>query len=210
MARKFFRSADRAPKPAAVRAADPTAKRCAPDPFSAVLPAIAGLGAISSVASVNWGSGSEDVSRTRSRRKAGRALRDLENNCLGLHEVFRRFLRYPDVFGGARGSAASPLKFGVHGPRLAAEEIRAYQQVMNDMASLLVQTTQNVFDVMGGIEDGSITAPEEVFFAFGEAQDRLNRVIQDRATLGEAVKIGEEVALELTELIRKLQAHMME
>lgn len=209
MVRKLFRSGKQAPKPTPASALD-AAKRCAPDPFSAVLPAIAALGAISSVASVSWGTAEDGVGRTRSRRKAGRALRDLENCCLGLHEIFRRFLRYPDVFGGAGGSAASPLKFGVHGPRLAPEETRAYQQLMNDMASLLVQTTQNVFDVIAGIEDGSIRAPEEVFFAFGEAQDRLNRVIQDRATLGQAVKVGEEVAQELTELTRKLQTHMME
>ena len=208
MARKS-RLAKRPPVHAPTSAVD-QGTRCAPDPFAAVLPAIAALGAISSVATVNWVAQDMDGLRNRSRRKAGKALRDLENCCLGLQEIFRRFLRYPDVFGGAGGSAASPLKFGVHGPRLAAEETRFYQQVVNDTASMLVSATQNSFDVMAAVEDGSITAPEEVFFSFGEAQDRLNRLIQERATLAETVKVGAEVAEQLVGLVRKLRAHMME
>ena len=76
---------------------------------------------------------------------------------------------------------------------------------MNDIASHFVLAAQNAFDVMTAIEDGDIDAPEEVFFAFGEQQDRLNTIIQTRATLRTAVDTGAEIAKRLTELVRELR-----
>jgi hypothetical protein len=181
--------------------------RMPPDPFAAVLPALAALGAVTSIAAINW-SGQEKVgTRTRTKRKTGAALRDLETCCMGLAEIFRRFQKHPRVFAGGGGQAAAPLKFGVHGQRIRADAQRLYLQLMNDIASMLVLATQNAFDVMTAIEDGDIEAPEEIFFGFGEQQERLNEVIQSRATLKVAVATGVEIADRLVALVRELKKH---
>ena len=181
--------------------------RLAPDPFTAVLPALAALGAIASIATINWTAQERTPERSRAKRKAGTALRDLETCCLGLQEIFRRFQRNPRLFAGEGAPASSPLKFGVHGPRVATDSARLFQQLINDVASMLVLASQNAFDVMSAVEDGEIDAPEEVFFGFGEQQERLNKLIQMRATLKASVDTGAEVALRLTELVRELKKH---
>jgi len=172
--------------------------RLAPDPFTAVLPALAALGAIASIATINWAAQERTPDRARSKRKAGTALRDLETCCLGLQEIFRRFQRNPR------------LKFGVHGPRVGTDAARLFQQLINDVASMLVLASQNAFDVMSAVEDGEINAPEELFFGFGEQQERLNKLIQARATLKASVDAGAEVAGKLTELVRELKKHRPE
>lgn len=184
--------------------------RIAPDPFTAVLPAIAALGAIASIATVNWMAQERSASRPRAKRKPGTALRDLETCCLGLSEIFRRFQRNPRLYGGEKGQGSSPLKFGVHGPRVGADAARLYQQLINDVASMLVLASQNAFDVMCAVEDGEIDAPEELFFGFGEEQERLNKLIQDRATLKQSVDTGLDVANRLTELVQQLKQYRVE
>jgi hypothetical protein len=81
---------------------------------------------------------------------------------------------------------------------------------MNDVASMLVLASQNAFDVMCAVEDGEINAPEEIFFGFGECQDRLNKLIQNRATLKATVETGAEVAERLTLLVRDLKKYKVE
>lgn len=184
--------------------------RLAPDPFTAVLPALSALGAIASIASINWAAQDKTPERARARRKAGTALRDLETCCMGLVEIFRRFQRNPRLFAGEGASAASPLKFGVLGARVPADGARLFQQLVNDVASMLVLAAQNSFDVMCAVEDGEIEAPEELFFAFGEAQERLNKVIQGRATLKVSVDTGLELAERLLHLVRELKRHRKE
>jgi hypothetical protein len=184
--------------------------RLAPDPFTAVLPALAALGAIASIATINWTAQERTPERSRAKRKAGTALRDLETCCLGLQEIFRRFQRNPRLFAGEGAPASSPLKFGVHGPRVATDSAKLFQQLINDVASMLVLASQNAFDVMSAVEDGEIDAPEELFFGFGEQQERLNKLIQMRATLKASVDTGAEVALRLTELVRELKKHRPE
>jgi hypothetical protein len=184
--------------------------RLAPDPFTAVLPALAALGAIASIAAVNWTAPERTPDRAKSKRKAGTALRDLETCCLGLQEIFRRFQRNPKLFAGEGAPASSPLKFGVHGPRVGVDAARLFQQLINDVASMLVLASQNAFDVMSAVEDGEINAPDPLFFGFGEQQERLNKVIQARATLKATVDTGAEVALRLTELVRELKKHRVE
>lgn len=186
---------------------DDTDTRMPPDPFAAVLPALAALGAIASIAAINWSGQEKVATRTRTKRKTGPALRDLETCCMGLVEIFRRFQKHPRVFAGEGGQAAAPLKFGVHGQRIRADAQRLYLQLMNDIASMLVLATQNAFDVMTAIEDGDIEAPEEIFFGFGEQQDRLNGLIQSRAPLRVAVDTGAEVADGLVALVRELKKH---
>lgn len=184
--------------------------RISPDPFAAVLPALAALGAIASMAAVNWVAQERTPDRTRSKRKAAVAIRELESCCLGLQEIFRRFQRHPKLFAGEGAQAASPLKFGVHGVRVGPEIARQYQQSINDIASMLVLASQNSFDVMSAIEDGEIDAPEELFFGFGEQQERLNTLISQRATLKTIVETGLSVAEQLTELVRALRRHRIE
>lgn len=181
--------------------------RTAPDPFAAVLPAIAALGAISSIATINWVAEERNDDRARARRKPGTALRDLESCCLGLIEIFRRFRRNPRLFAGEGAQGSSPMKFGVHGPRVEAESCRHYHRLMNDIASMLVLASQNAFDVMCAIEDGYIDPPEQFFFDLGEQQERLNGLIQSRATLKQTVDTGHDVAVRLSALIATLKTH---
>jgi hypothetical protein len=186
---------------------DDSDTRMPPDPFAAVLPALAALGAITSIAAINWSGEEKVATRTRTKRKTGAALRDLETCCLGLAEIFRRFQRHPRVFVGEGGQAAAPLKFGVHGQRIRADSQRLYLQLMNDIASMLVLAAQNAFEVMTAIDDGDIEAPEEIFFAFGGEQDRLNAIILSRSTLGVAVDTGAEIAERLVSLVRELKKY---
>ena len=115
-----------------------------------MLPALAALGAIASIATINWAAQERTPDRAKSKRKAGTALRDLETCCLGLQEIFRRFQRNPKLFAGEGAPASSPLKFGVHGPRVGTDAARLFQQLINDVASMLVLASQNAFDVMCG------------------------------------------------------------
>ena len=181
--------------------------RIAPDPFAAVLPAIAALGTIASIATINWAARERTTDRMRPKRKAVTALRELETCCLHLTEIFRRFQRNPKLFAGEGAQGSSPLKFGVHGPRVGLDAAKLYQQSINDVASMLVLASQSAFEVMCAVEDGTIDAPEEIFFGFGECQDRLNKLIQNRATLKASVDTGAEVADKLTSLVRDLKKY---
>jgi hypothetical protein len=191
-------------------ASDDPDTRVPPDPFAAVLPALAALGAVASIAAINWSAQDKTPDRSKSKRKAGTALRDLETCCMGLGEIFRRFQRNPKLFAGDGRSVSSPMKFGVHGTRVGAEAARAYQQIINDVASMLVLSSQNAFDVMSAVEDGEIVAPEELFFGFGEQQERLNSLIQSRATLKGCVEAGVEIADKLCVLVRELKKYRLE
>lgn len=183
-----------------------TDTRIAPDPFAAVLPALAALGAISSIAAVNWMGQERQGDRARNKRKPAVVLKDLESCCLGLQEIFRRFHRYPKLFAGEGGTQASPMKFGVHGVRIEPAGIRLYQQLVNDIASMLVLAAQNSFDLMCAVEDGEVSVPEVICFAFGEEQERLNKLIQGRAPLKACVETGLDIAEKLTGHVRKLRS----
>lgn len=181
--------------------------RNAPDPFAAVLPALAALGAVACIASINWSAEERTPERPKARRRASTALRDLETCCMGLIEIFRRFQRNPKLFCGEGATVNTPLKFGVHGIRVSGDEARMYQQIVNDVASMLVLASQNAYDVMSAVEDGEIDAPEEIFFGFGECQDSLNDLIQQRATLKASVDRGLEIACRLAALVAELKKH---
>jgi len=181
--------------------------RIAPDPFVVVLPALSALGAVSCIAAVNWAAEDKTPDRPRAQRKAAAALRDLESCCVGLQEIFKRFQKNPRMFCGEGASASSPLKFGVHGPRLTGDETRLFTQIMNDTASMMVLAAQNAQDVMAAVEDGELNPPEELFYAFGDAQEALNKLIQDRATMKQTVDGGAAIAGQLTELVRQLKAY---
>lgn len=193
-----------------VEASSDADSRIAPDPLALVLPAISALGAIASIAAINWVGHEKTPDRTRSRRKSGVALKDLESCCMGLQEIFKRLARNPTLFVGEGAGATSPLKFGVCGPRVGQVLSRSYHQLMNDTASMLVLAWQNAFDVMSAIEDGEIQAPEELFYGFGEQQERLNKLIQGRATLKVIVDTGVEVSERLTSLVRELKTYRVD
>ncbi|MDX2308018.1 MAG: hypothetical protein NW216_07265 [Hyphomicrobium sp.] len=182
-----------------------TGGRIAPDPFTAVLPALAALGAIASIAAINWTQEERTPDRSKSRRKAQTALRELETCCLGLSEIFRRFQRNPRLFAGEGSPGGAPMKFGVHGVRTAADGSRLFHQTMNDVASMLVLASQNAFDVMCAVEDGEIDAPEALYFRFADCQETLNKLIQNRASLKTAVETGTTIAETLTALVRELK-----
>jgi len=179
--------------------------RIAPDPFTAVLPALAALGAIASIAAVNWVAQDRTPDRTKSKRKVVVALRDLEKCCIGLQEIFKRFHKAKKLFAGEGAAVTSPLKFGVHGTRVGPVAIRIYHQSMNDIASMMVLASQNAFEVMAAIEDGEIEPPDEVFYGFGDAQEQLNKLILERATLKTSVEQGLAVAVALTGLVQQLK-----
>lgn len=188
----------------------PSDTRSGTDPCSAVLPAIAALGAIASIAGINWVAQDKTPERSKAKRKAATALRDLETCCLGLKEIFRRFQKYPDLFCGEGASPNSPLKFGVHSARLSPDQARMFQQIINDVASMLVLASQNAFDVMSAVEDGEIDAPEQLYFRFGECQLKLNELLQSRATLKTSVDVGLEVSERLTALVRDMKTYRVD
>ena len=185
-----------------------TDTRIAPDPFAVVLPALSALGAIASIAAVNWMAEERTPERARAKRKAGVALKDLESCCIGLQEIFKRLHKSPRLFGGEGSSSqGAPLKFGVHGPRIGPTDAKLFKQSINDVASMLVLAAQNAFDVMSAIEDGALNPPDEVFYGFGEAQEQLNKLLTERATLKETVDGGTRVALDLTRLVQELKKY---
>ena len=206
----IFNRNDKAPEHEPRKASKAEADmRTAPDPFAAVLPAISALGAIASIAAINWVGQERTPDRSRSRRKAGMALKDLESCCMQLQEIFRKFQKHPKLFTG-EGAPAAPMKFGVHGARVEADAVRLYQQIVTDVASVLVLAAHNSFEAMSSIEDGEINAPEDIFFGFGEQQERLNKLIQSRATLKVTVDTGVEIAEKLTGLVRELKKYKLE
>jgi hypothetical protein len=184
--------------------------RTAPDPLAALLPALSALGAVASIAAINWVAQERTPDRSRSRRKAGMALRDLESCCLGLQEIFKRFIKSPKLFVGEGASATAPMKFGVYGPRVDAETAKLYQQLINDVASMLVLAAHNSYEAMSAIEDGEIEAPEAVFFGFGEQQERLNKLLTQRPGLKPTIETGLDIADKLTGLVRELKKYKIE
>jgi hypothetical protein len=181
--------------------------RLAPDALAAVLPALAALGAVASIAAVAWAGQDATGPRPRPMRKPDMAMRDLEGCCMGLEEIFKRLKRSPRLFTGVGGAAASPLKFGVIGMRVGADEARLYQQLITDVASVLVLASQNSYDVMAAVEDGEFNAPEDIFERFGREQERLNALLLSRAPLPATVDMGLEIATALTEIVRDLKRY---
>ncbi len=108
----------------------------------------------------------------RPKRKAVTALRELETCCLHLTEIFRRFQRNPKLFTGegAQGILAAQVR-RARSARQFRMLRRLYQQAINDVASMLVLASQSAFEVMCAVEDGTVDAPETIFFGFGECQD---------------------------------------
>lgn len=181
--------------------------RTAPEPLTLLLPAMAALGAIASIAAVAYTAEDRTADRPRVKRRVDQILRDLEISTAGIAELLRRIKRAGRSFGleGPVGGAA--LKFGLAGQRLEAGAGPLYHQLANDLATMLVLATQNSFECISAVEDGEIEAPEEVFQGFAAAQEKLNGLLVHRAGARTVVDEGIEIAQSLTGLVRQLKLH---
>jgi hypothetical protein len=186
------------------------AARIIPDPLAAVLPALSALGAITSIASVHWIGETRESVPQRPRRKTSLVLRDLENDCLRLQEIFKRLFRAMRVIGDERSIATAPFKFGLSAVRSDGDTQRFILSALDDTGRVLATVGSNAFDVMCAIEDSHIEAPESLFFAFGEMQERLNRLIAERASVKAIVETGLDTAVKLTGLVIELKRHVKE
>jgi hypothetical protein len=61
---------------------------------------------------------------------------------------------------------------------------------------------------MAAIEDGEIEAPERLFERLGDAQEKLNALIMQRAPIFKLIEDGIVLGAELTDVIRQLKAHV--
>lgn len=182
--------------------------RIAPDPFAVVLPALAALGAIASIAAAGWVAEDSPSGRnSETTRRAQIAAKELETSCVGMGEIFRRLQRQPELFSGDGRYLTSRMKFGVQGGRTAQSTAALYDRLINDIAAMLVLAAQNANAVMRAVEDGEFNAPDALFNAFGECQDDLNVLLQERATLTTCIDKGIELAGRLTALVRELRSH---
>lgn len=180
--------------------------RIAPDPYAALLPALSALGAVASIAAVGWvAEDNPSGQRPETKRRAAIAVQELETCCLGLGEIFRRFQRHPEIFADDGRISTTPMKFGVQGGRVARSTSALFDRLINDIAAMLVLASENACAVMAGVEDGAIEAPDALFFAFGECQDELNCLLQDRASIRACISKGVEISDRLTALIRELK-----
>ncbi|MEN2494996.1 MAG: hypothetical protein TECD_00908 [Hyphomicrobiaceae bacterium hypho_1] len=175
--------------------------RVAPDPLTAVLPALSVLATIASIALMNWIAEECKQDDIKPKRKVSAALQDLERCCLIIQDVFRRFHRAQALFK----EQELPIKFGVHGVRVSRSALKIYQNSIDDIASMMVVASQNSFEVMMAIEDGVINPPDEIFYGFGEAQEQLNCVLVERVSMQYSVEVGLQVALKLADLVKKLK-----
>ncbi len=171
----------------------------ATDPLTAILPAIAALGCICSIAAVLWVGREPDAAKQKPRRKPAVAVRDLETDCLVLQEVFRRLARNLKAAANEHNGATQPLKFGLHQLDIAPDSLIA------DIARVLPSVSQNANDVMRAVESGAIEAPEAVFYGLGDCQERLNRLLMERASIRVMIGQGLGLSERLTEYVQTLK-----
>jgi hypothetical protein len=179
--------------------------RPAPEPLTLVLPALAALGAVASIAAVAFMAQDRDADRPRVKRRVDVILKDLETACLGLGEILKRVRRHARQLGLDGPAGTVPMKLGLVGGRVDVPGGQLYHQLVNDLATMLVLATQNSFDAVNAIEDGEIEAPEDLLYAMGDAQERLNTLLVQRASLRTTVDQSIEIAAELTALVQRLK-----
>ncbi|HFB2048418.1 MAG: hypothetical protein HRT83_02855 [Hyphomicrobiaceae bacterium] len=175
--------------------------RVAPDPLTAVLPALSVLATVASISLMNWIAEECELDRVRPKRKTSAALQNLERCCLALQGVFRRFHKAQSLFK----EHDSPMKFGMHGTRVSQSAIKIYHSSIDDIASMMVVASQNSYEIMVAIEDGIINPPDDLFFGFGEVQEQINSLFLKRDTMQSAVEVGLQIAIKLTALVKQLK-----
>ena len=174
------------------------------DPVAVVLPALAALGAIAGIAVMPFVAQDRAPQHGRGHRKASAAIRDLETDSLQLQEIFRRLQRNLRSASGGQAVAAAPLKFGLFGVDLADASLVA------EIARVLGASVKDTGDVMRAIEDGSIDATDDLCNDFGLCQERLSKLVIERASVRTAIDEGLAVSLRLTELIAELKRSVKE
>jgi hypothetical protein len=180
-------------------AVDGTEPGAATDPLTALLPALAALGCICSIAAVLWVGREAGAPKLKPRRKPSVAVRDLETDCLILQEVFRRLARNLKAVDSDHSGATQPLKFGLHQLDIAPDSLIA------DIARVLPSVSQNANDVMRAVESGAIEAPEDVFYGLGECQERLTRLLSERASIRVMIGQGMGLSERLTGYVQTLK-----
>ncbi len=178
---------------------DLASERLPCDPAAVVLPALSALGAISAIAVIPFVGQERQPERGRGRRKPAASVRDLETDCLQLQEIFRRLQRTLRSAPGGQAVASSPLKFGLYGVDLADAAL------VGEIARVLGTAVRNTGDVMHAIEDGGIEAPDALCHSFGECQERLSKLVIERASVKTAIEEGLAISLRLTELVIDLK-----
>ena len=174
-----------------------------------VLPAIAALGSVASIAAVAWLAEDRTGDRPRVKRRIDMILKDLETSCLGTAEILRRVIRHSPMFGLLGATSGAAMKFGLLGTRVDAQQGQIYVQLVNDVATMLVLATQASFDTTNAIEDGDINPPEALIYRFGEAQDKLNALLTARASIKLTVEAALSVAETLVVLVRELKTYKL-
>lgn len=169
------------------------------DPAAVVLPALAALGAIAAIAVVPFVAQDRAPELGRNRRKPSAAVRDLETDCLQLQEIFKRLQRNLRSAPGGQAVAASPLKFGLFGVDLADAGL------VGEIARVLGTAVRNTGDVMRAIEDDGIEAPEQLCQEFGVCQEKLSKLVIERASVRVALDEGLAVSITLTQLVQDLK-----
>ena len=169
------------------------------DPAAVVLPALSALGAIAAIAVMPFVAQDRVPESGRGRRKPAAAVRDLETDCLQLQEIFRRLQRTLRAAPGGQAVAASPLKFGLFGVDLADAGLLA------EIARVLGAAVRDTGDVMRAMEEGGVDAPELLCHQFGECQERLSKLVIDRASVRVAIDEGLAVSVRLTGLVQELK-----
>lgn len=180
--------------------------RIAPDPMAVVLPGLAGLGAIASIAAIDWVGNQRAERPSGPRRRVATVLRDLERVTTDLEDVFRRLNRNFRMFVNEHGAPAAPPKFGVHGLNIPQRSFHLYQALVVETAGLVGPASQCSFDVMCLIEEGQIEPPQETFYALSSAQERLSHLLRERMTLLNLLDESQELARGLRETVQELKA----
>ena len=191
--------------PANAKPAEPG--RAAPEPLAIILPVIAALGSVASIAAVAWLAEERTAGRPRVKRRVDVILKDLETSCLGSAEILRRVIRHSPMFGLLGATSAAPMKFGLMGTRVDAQLGQFYIHLVNDAATMLVLATQASFDTTSAIEDGDVEPPEALFYRFGEAQEKLNSLLAIRGSTKATVSGALAIAETLVDLVRELKTH---
>jgi hypothetical protein len=181
--------------------------RAAPEPLAVILPAIAALGSVASIAAVAWLAEERTAGRPRVKRRLDVILKDLETSCLGTAEILRRVIRHSPMFGLQGTNSSALMKFGLLGTRVDAQQGQTYIHLMNDVATMLVLAAQASFDATNAIEDGDIEPPEALFYKFGEAQEKLNALLATRTSTKATVEAALAIAENLSTLVRELKTH---
>ena len=97
------------------------------------------------------------------------------------------------------------MKFGLLGTRVEPQQSQIYIQLVNDVATMLVLATQAGQDATNAIEDGELEVPEALLYRFGDAQNKLNTLLVDRASIKVSVETALAIAEALAVVVREIK-----